>query len=190
MLALSTILGGTLFLSIMEFNSNVSETAIINNMDRLAQSKMEFIVEIIKHDFNKIGYQVSPGETEIENTFSHNSIKFKTDINPNLNITEIGTIELYENSSDNKLHRVVKNSAGTQLPSESVEINGLDTRIITYFDKQGDKVEPGIGNSGEIRSMVVKIISTLDYSYKKKNKEVYRPKAYWKSEIFTKNLGR
>ena len=186
-IALTFLIGGMLLLSIMNFNSNISQTAIMNNMDLNAQIKLKGMVEVVKHDIRSIGLEIDPDDASEIESFGYNSIRFKTDINPDKDIVELGTFEIYKNN--NQLVRDVFNSAGSINNDESTSFSGLDTLYIQYFNADHEQVNPG-EDADNIRSLKVTLIAQLSYSYQPNDQEEYVPRAHWQSDIYPKNIGR
>jgi len=177
-LALSIIIASVFFLSIMQFNANITQTSVLNNMDYAAQVKLKTMVEIVKNDLNKIGYLNDPdisGDDDIKYK-TNNSIKFLASKNESIKNPSIRYIEIKEDENNNRLVRNDYNESGGL--DNSTEINGLDSLHIEYHY-----------SGGNIEYLTVTIVATLPYDYKPgKYEKKYSPQAYWKSDIYPKNL--
>lgn len=197
-LALSFLIAGMLFMSIMNFNASMSQTAVMNNMDLSAQVKLKGMVDIVKSDFRKMGYKTDKEQNYDDNiiAFTQDSIAFKT-VYDTISTIDTAKIELFHNKTDSSLVRrvtyppsAVDVTPGVQ-SGETTSIDGLDSLHIRYFDSDGREITPGYGSAADIRFMEVTMIATLGYSYKPdENQEEYRPRAFWKSNICPKNLGQ
>src|SRR6056297_3481321 len=79
-LALTFIIGGVLLVSILSFNANISQTAIMNSLDLSAQIKLRGIVDFLKSDLRKLGYKIDRevNSNECILGFNEDSIAFRT----------------------------------------------------------------------------------------------------------------
>ena len=188
-LALSFILGGILLVSILSFNSNISQTAILNNMDLSAQTKLQGMVEIVKNDLRKVGYRIDPEQSDEIISNEEDRIVFRTDIDTARDNRDPGKIELFQNDSV-LVRNVFDESTGMKVDSESVSIGGLREFNIGYYTSDGDSLQESGEDASDIRSFKVTIVSGLHYTYDPGDKPPYKPKAYWQSEIYPKNIAR
>lgn len=74
----SFITGGILLISILALNLNLFRNANQTTMDMMSMNNVKTIVEVVDHDFTKIGYGVS---TNIISTADSNHITYQSDIN-------------------------------------------------------------------------------------------------------------
>ncbi|PIU45997.1 MAG: hypothetical protein COS95_00805 [Ignavibacteriales bacterium CG07_land_8_20_14_0_80_59_12] len=80
----ATVVGSLLILTLVSYQGNVSEFAVLNNNERIVQQNLVSIVELLENDLRKIGY--SRGGPQVPDpVLVHDStrIKFLADINDN-----------------------------------------------------------------------------------------------------------
>lgn len=177
----STIIGSLLFMILLRMNDTATQNSYTFAGDFQVQQNLVAAVQLLEHDFRKIGYCKDftkipiPSEAIIH--ADSTSITFLTDIEPADGIVDtmhyyLGPAsELYETSNprDRMLYRVV-NSA----PAKGSNL-GITTFSIKYYNSLGDQIDFPILVPGEIYTMEidVKVENTAAYNQQYSN-------AFWR----------
>jgi len=133
----SVIIGGLLLLAVMTSYTNVNQVALDSSLELTVQENLDEWIEIIQHDFRKIGYHV-PNPAWAVQACDSTSITFMADLDNNGTIDSVnyflGTPDQVpgtENPNDRTLYRQVSG----QLTSGSLGLTGFRLR---YFDNSGN----------------------------------------------------
>ncbi|PID58426.1 MAG: hypothetical protein CR986_07935 [Ignavibacteriae bacterium] len=193
----STLVGGMLLLILFRINDATVENNYMYGGELIIQENLVEIVELIEHDFRKIGfcenYVALPKEQFILHADS-NSIKFSTDIDSDGIVDSIHyyigpTSELKgtPNPRDRFLYRVVndKPPVGTNL--------GLTEFKLAYYNTLGHKLSFPINYLTEIQSIEINIKIEDVYGYDTKNDEKQNTdkyaSAFWKQiKLSSRNI--
>jgi hypothetical protein len=166
----SFIIGGILFMMLLRMNDAAVANAYKNGGQLIVQQNLVEIVELLEHDFRKIGFcedwSKIPNPSASILSADSNSISFITDSEAD---GEIDTLkyflgsadELYmtPNPNDKFLYRV-ENS------NEPIGANlGLTEFNIKYYDTLGDELTFPITDPGEIHTLQIdlKVENTSGY---------------------------
>jgi len=172
----STIIGGILMMSLFQINGSAVENNYTGNGELIAQQNLATIVQVLEHDFRKIGYCADwkkiPVPTESILEADSNRIKFLTDVDFDGNVDSLlyylgPTSELSQspNPRDRFLYRVVNN----EVP---VGVNlGVTQFHMTFYNALGNKLNFPIASPGEIFSTQIDIsvedVAAYDEKYSK-----------------------
>jgi hypothetical protein len=133
----SVIIAGLLLLAVLNSYMNVNQYALMSTMDLTVQGNLSEWLQIVQHDFRKIGYRISNPAWAIQNCDS-SSISFVSDIDNNGTIDSISyylgpasQVTGTENPRDRALYRVV---SGQQTGGAL----GLTDFQLRYFDSSGN----------------------------------------------------
>lgn len=173
----SIVIGGLLMIILFRMNDTATQNTFRYSSDYLVQSNLTSVVELLEHDFRKIGYCADytkiPDPTQSIVSADSNSITFKTDVARFAGDKGDGTIDQVKyyvgstselsgtpNTSDRILYRVVNNETpkGSNL--------GITYFHIRYFDALGNLLSLPITTPGEIWTMEIniKIENTAAYN--------------------------
>jgi hypothetical protein len=133
----SFIIGGLLLLAVLNSYTNVNQYALESSMDLSVQGNLSEWVQIVQHDFRKIGYRVGNPGWAIQ-TCDSTSIIFKADIDNNGVVDSVtyylglpNQVSGTENPRDRALYRVVD---GQQTGGAL----GLTDFQLRYYDMTGN----------------------------------------------------
>lgn len=200
----ATIIGSLMLLTINTLNHSASEKSINYNADLIAQQNLVSIVELLEHDFSRIGYcenadsMMSPQDMIIE--ADSTKIKFWTDLpisssnfrgdgNKEVLIYELGN-DIYEtpNPNDKLLYRYKE---GTTKSSSNL---GITKFSINYYDNMNNQLSHPI-DTKLIAYMMIDLKVQDCYGYdtdnvdKKENDKF--PTVFWRQiRAATKNISR
>ena len=158
----STVIGGILMMNLFQINNTAVENNYTGNGELIAQTNLSTIVQVLEHDFRKIGYcadwQKIPIPTQAIISADSTSIKYLTDVDSDGNVDSMyyylgPTSELTEtpNPRDRLLYRVVNNEA-------PVGVNlGVTEFSLCFFDVLGNPISFPITVPGEIYTMQIDI---------------------------------
>ena len=158
----STVIGGILMMNLFQINNTAVENNYTGNGELIAQTNLSTIVQVLEHDFRKIGYcadwQKIPIPTQAIISADSTSIKYLTDVDSDGNVDSMyyylgPTSELTEtpNPRDRLLYRVVNNEA-------PVGVNlGVTEFSLCFFDVLGNLISFPITVPGEIYTMQIDI---------------------------------
>ncbi len=199
----SSLVGGMLLLIMFRLNDASVENSFMYTGNLLVQQNLVSIVEVINHDFNKIGYcekwEKIPDPSKSIISATDTSIAFLTDlptVSHPLGDGIIDTLKYYSgsvneltvtpNPRDRILYRVVGNSVpdGSNL--------GVTQFKLTYFDSDGNTLPNPVVTS-KIRSIQIDLKLEDVYGYdtdnSDKNKNERYADAVWKQlKISSPNL--
>lgn len=199
----SAVIGGMLFLMALRLNSQAIETNAIYQGNLNLQEGLVALVDIVEHDFRKIGYckdftKINPPNIAIVSADS-NSIRFLTDIPANPNDMGdgfvdtvyycLGTISMNPNNPRERyLYRVVNGQAtkGWSL--------GVTRFALRYFDAMGDTVPFPVSDPKLIYTLEVNLslespapLTAIQYRDSSSTQEDF--KVYWKQiRLASRNL--
>lgn len=167
----STIVGAMLFLILLRLNDTAMENSYVYGGELLVQQNLVSTVELLEHDFRKIGYcqdwtQI-PDPSESILSADTSSITFLTDVAvSSSNLEGDGVVDTLSywigptnelahtgNPRDRMLYRSVNgdNPLGANL--------GLTKFKLTYFDVMGDTIKSlPVPMPGEIYTMQVDVV--------------------------------
>ncbi len=173
----SSVIGGLLLLILLRTNASAVQNTYLNGQDLVNQEDLTTVVEILQHDFRKIGYckdwtKIDPRKAIL--SADSTSIKFLTDTKNNGNVDTLyyylgSTSELSgtPNPSDRLLYRV-KNS---EVPKSSNL--GITEFNLSYFDTFGDTLSFPITDPGKIASIQISVRVENPYAYNNNYKTAF-----------------
>jgi len=156
----STIIGGILMMNLFQISGSAVENNYTGNGELIAQQNLATVVQVLEHDFRKIGYCADwkkiPVPTESILAADSNSIQFLTDVDSDGNVDSLlyylgPTSELSQtpNPRDAFLYSVINNET-------PVGINlGVTQFHMTFYDALGNKLNFPIATPGEIFTMQI-----------------------------------
>jgi hypothetical protein len=156
----STIVGGILMMNLFQINSTAGENNYTGSGEVTAQQNLSTIVQVLEHDFRKIGYCADwnkiPVPTKAILSADSTSIKYLTDVDSDGNVDSMyyylgPTSELLSTSNprDRILYRVVNNEA-------PIGVNlGVTQFNLCFFDVLGNLINFPIAVTGEIYTMQI-----------------------------------
>jgi hypothetical protein len=156
----STIVGGILMMNLFQINSTAVENNYTGSGELTAQQNLSTIVQVLEHDFRKIGYCADwnkiPVPTKAILSADSTSIKYLTDVDSDGNVDSMyyylgPTSELLSTSNprDRILYRVVNNEA-------PIGVNlGVTQFNLCFFDVLGNLINFPIAVTGEIYTMQI-----------------------------------
>ncbi len=175
----SSVIGGLLLLILLRTNASAVQNTYLNGQDLVNQEDLTTVVEILQHDFRKIGYckdwtKIDPRKAIL--SADSTSIKFLTDTQNNGKVDTLyyylgPTSELSgtPNPQDRLLYRVKNN----EVPKSSNL--GITEFNLMYFDSFGDTLSFPITNLGKIASMQISVRVENPYAYN----NIYKT-AFWR----------
>ena len=190
----STIISGFLLLLLFKLNDASIENNFVYGGEAIAQSNMVEVVQLVEHDFRKIGYcrdwDKIPDPSKSIIAASLNSIEFLTDENNDGNIDTINyylgsTQELTNtpNPNDKILYRVVNNS---QPIGANLGVTQFD---LYYYDALGNQLPFPITVPSAIYTMQINIKVEDVYGYDRKNDDEKYASAFWRQvRLASRNL--
>ena len=188
----STIIGGFLLLLLFRLNDATVENNYVYGGEAIAQSNMVEVVQLVEHDFRKIGYckdwDKIPDPSKSIISASLNSIKFLTDEDNDGNIDTIyyylgSTDELNKtpNPNDRMLYRVLNSNP-------PIGAN-LGVTQFDYYDALGNQLTFPITVPSAIYTMQINIKVEDVYGYDRKNDEETYASAFWRQvRLASRNL--
>ena len=156
----SMIIGGILMINLAQINGNAVENTYTGTVELIAQTNLATIVQVLEHDFRKIGYcedwQQIPIPTRAIISADSSSIKFLTDVDSDGDVDTMHyylgpTSELLStpNPRDRFLYRVVN----SEVP---VTVNlGVTQFSLIFFDVFRNPISFPIAVPGEIYTMQI-----------------------------------
>lgn len=177
----STIIGSLLLIILLRMNDTATQNTFTFAGDFQVQQNLVSAVQLLEHDFRKIGYcrdfAKIPIPSEAIIMADSTSITFLTDITPADGVVDtmryyLGSVDdLSEttNPRDRMLYRVINSQ-----PAKGSNL-GVTTFKITYYNALGDKIDFPILVPGEIYTMEidVKVENTAAYNQQYSN-------AFWR----------
>lgn len=166
----SALIGGILFMILLRVNDAVVENSYINSGELILQTNLVEVVELLEHDFRKIGYckdwNKIPNPSQSILTADSTSITFLTDVNSDGFVDTMryylgpaSELTVTPNPNDRLLYRVVNNETpvGTNL--------GVTQFTLSYFDALGNEIPFPITIPGQINTMQIdiKVENTTGY---------------------------
>ena len=158
----SLVIGGILMINLAQINGNAIENTYTGTGELIAQTNLTTIVQVLEHDFRKIGYcedwQQIPIPTQAIISADSSSIKFLTDVDSDGNVDTMHyylgpTSELLStpNPRDRLLYRVIN----SEVP---VTANlGVIQFSLNFFDVFRNPISFPIDVPGEIYTMQIDI---------------------------------
>jgi len=196
----SLLLGGLLFLSIINSNSVVNENSTIINGQMAVQQMLISTAQIVEGEFRNMGMGVDERELSVISAFD-TAITFRSDLDRNGVIDTISywlgpTSELSQtqNENDRFLHRRVNNGA-----TQSI---GIVTRFnLKYFSQNElDTLIPPVSFSDLSMIKIVEITMEVQTSYglykdprdvKSGERNATYPSSFWRqTRLASQNLKR
>jgi hypothetical protein len=185
----SVIIGGILMMNLFQINSSAVENNYTGTGELTAQQNLATIVQILEHDFRKIGYcadwQKIPIPTQAIIAADSTSIKFLTDVDSDGNVDSMyyylgPTSELLSTSNprDRLLYRVVNSET-------PVGVNlGVTQFKLSFFDVLAHPIDFPITVPGEIYTMQIDLTVEDVAAYDEKYSS-----AFWRQiRLAAKNL--
>jgi len=158
----SIVIGGMLFLILLRLNEAAVKNSFQYNGELIVQQNLVEIVELLEHDFRKIGFcsdwEAIPDPSKSIIAADSSSISFLTDVNDDGIVDTLGYFlgplsELAHtpNPRDRILYRTVNgsNPLGANL--------GVTQFNLLYFDTFGDTIIFPIAVPGEINTMEINV---------------------------------
>lgn len=190
----STLIGGFLLFLLFRLNDASVENSFVYGGEAIAQSNLVEVVQIVEHDFRKIGYckdwEKIPDPSKSILHASQNSIKFLTDEDndgiPDTLSYYIGTTDELSNTpnpNDKILYRVRNNNTpiGSNL--------GVTQFDLFFFDALGNKLSFPISIPSAIYTMQINIKVEDVYGYDRKNDDEKYSSAFWRQvRLASRNL--
>lgn len=180
----SIVIGGLLFLILMRMNDTATKNTYAYSNDYIVQSNLTSIVEVLEHDFRKIGYcadnEKIPDPTLSIVSADTSSITFKTDVvrwegDKGDGVVDqvkyyLGSLEELSstpNPRDRMLYRIVNNEdpKGANL--------GVTYFRIKYFNALGDSIPYPITDPGEIWTMQINVRIENIQAYDNEYRNIY-----------------
>lgn len=183
------IIGCFLMLILWRTNDAVSENLYTNGGELIVQQNLVTTIEILEHDFKKIGYcknwKKIPNPTRAILSADSTSIKFLTDVD---NDGDVDSLHYYSglasdltdtpNPRDRILYRVINDETPNDMNMGITEFN------MTYFNALGDTIDIPVVQTSEIASIEINIAVEDVAAYN----ENYS-KAYWRQvRLSARNL--
>lgn len=190
----STIIGGLLLLILFRLNDATVENNYVYGGEAIAQSNLVEVVELVEHDFRKIGYcrdwKKIPDPSKSIISATQNSIRFLTDENNDGNIDTIAyylgpTSELTNtpNPNDRMLYRVLNNN---QPQGANLGVTQFD---LNYYDAGGTQLAFPVTVPSEIYTMQINIRVEDVYGYDRQHDEEKYASAFWRQvRLASRNL--
>lgn len=190
----SVIVGGLLLLILFRLNDATVENNYVYGGEAIAQSNLVEVVQLVEHDFRKIGYcrdwEQIPDPSKSILVANQNSIQFLTDENNDGNLDTIsyylGSVDELSNTpnpNDKMLYRVLNNS---QPQGANLGVTQFD---LFYFDAMGTKLTFPITVPSEIYTMQINIKVEDVYGYDRKHDEEKFSSAFWRQvRLASRNL--
>ncbi|MBN1301902.1 MAG: hypothetical protein JW995_11865 [Melioribacteraceae bacterium] len=166
----SSLIGGFLFLILLRINDAAVKNSYINNGELIIQKNLVETVQLLEHDFRKIGYCSTwnkiPNPAAAIIAADTSAISFLTDTDKDGTVDTLryylGTkaeLNMTQNPNDRMLYRIVNNNnpVGANL--------GITEFKITYFDALGNTLNYPIIQPSLIYSMQIdlKVENTSGY---------------------------
>lgn len=159
----STIIGSIIFLLLLRINDAATQSTYTYMGDVIVQGNLVATIQIIEHDFRKIGYCSNyskiPDPSKAILIADSNRIKFITDLYPHNGVVDTleyktgPTSELSEtpNTRDKYLYRNINNvtSRGSNL--------GITQFKLLYFNTFGDKLATPVAVPSEIATIQIDV---------------------------------
>jgi hypothetical protein len=198
----SSLIGGLLLMILLRLNDAAVENSFINGGEYIVQLNLVEIVQLIEHDFRKIGYCADwkqiPDPSQAILVADSNGISFLTDIgsaSSTMGDKTVDTLRYYvgptseltmtSNPDDRMLYRVInsRTPVGANL--------GLTEFKLTYYDVFGDSIGYPIRNTGEINTIQIdiKVESTEGFiSYADESDTLYSTSFWRQIRLAARNL--
>jgi hypothetical protein len=156
----SMIIGGVLMLNLATINNSAIENTYTGTGELTAQQNLAAIVQVLEHDFRKIGYcadwQQIPIPTQAILSADSTSIKFLTDVDSDSNVDTMhyylgpaSELLMTPNPRDRILYRVIN----SEVP---VAVNlGVVQFSLNFFDVFRNPISFPITVPGEIYTMQI-----------------------------------
>ena len=190
----SMVVGGFLLLLLFRLNDATVENNYVYGGEAIAQANLVEVVQLVEHDFRKIGYckdwDELPDPSKSILSADSNSIMFLTDENDD---GKVDTLHYYlgpateltktPNPNDRMLYRVKNNDAplGSNL--------GVTQFDLIFFDAMGTQLSFPITVPSSIYTMQINIKVEDVYGYDRKHDEVKYSSAFWRQvRLASRNL--
>ena len=190
----SVVIGGLLLLILFRLNDATVENNYVYGGEAIAQSNLVEVVQLVEHDFRKIGYcrdwEQIPDPSKSILVANQNSIRFLTDENNDGNIDTIsyylGSVDELPNTpnpNDKMLYRVLNDN---QPQGANLGVTEFD---LFYFDAMGNQLTFPITVPSEIYTMQINIKVEDVYDYDRKYDEEKFSSAFWRQvRLASRNL--
>ena len=190
----SIVIGGLLLLILLKLNDASVENNYVYGGEAIAQSNLVEVVQLVEHDFRKIGFCKDwgklPDPSKSILSATKNSITFLTDENNDGNIDTLNyylgsTDELLTtpNPNDKMLYRVANNETpdGANL--------GVTQFDLYYFDAMGNQLTFPITVPSAIYTMQINIKVEDVYGYERIHDDEKYASAFWRQvRLASRNL--
>jgi type II secretory pathway component PulJ len=195
----SIIIGGLLFMILMRMNDSSVENTYRYSGDLMVQQNLVAVVQLLEHDFRKIGYckvfTKIPIPTQAILLADSTRIKFLSDVATDKSSEglkgdgNVDTVSYYlgpaseltktANPRDRYLYRVINGAT-----PKGVNLGVTQFRIL-YFNALGDTIHFPVTNTGEIYTMQInlKVENTAAYNYRYTQVSAKEPQyssAFWR----------
>ena len=190
----SVVVGGLLLLILFRLNDATVENNYVYGGEAIAQSNLVEVVQLVEHDFRKIGYcrdwNQIPDPSKSILVANQDNIMFLTDENNDGNIDTIsyylGSVDELSNTpnpNDKMLYRVLNNN---QPQGANLGVTQFD---LFYFDAMGNQLTFPITVPSEIYTMQINIRVEDVYGYDRKHDEEKFASAFWRQvRLASRNL--
>lgn len=190
----STVVGGLLLLILFRLNDATVENNYVYGGEAIAQSNLVEVVQLVEHDFRKIGYcrdwEQIPDPSKSILTASKNSISFLTDENNDGVVDTLtyflgDSLELQNtpNPSDKMLYRVLNSN---QPQGANLGVTQFD---LFYYDAMGTQLSFPITVPSAIYTMQINIKVEDVYGYDRINGDEKYSSAFWRQvRLASRNL--
>ena len=190
----SVVIGGLLLLILFRLNDAAVENNFVYGGEAIAQSNLVEVVQLVEHDFRKIGYckdwDKIPDPSKSIKMATQNEIEFLTDED---NDGEIDIIKYYlgttdelantPNPNDKMLYRVVN---GATPRGANLGVTQFD---LFYFDAEGNQLTFPITVPSAIYTMQINIKVEDVYGYDRKDSQENYASAFWRQvRLASRNL--
>lgn len=158
----SILIGGILLLIVLQLHESSVANLYSNGEELITQLNLVEVVNLLEHDFNKIGYcedwSKIPTPTDAILNADETSISFLTDLEPNGVVDTLryylgpaSELTITPNPRDRFLYRVVNN--GTPVTANL----GVTQFELVYFDVMGDTINTPVIVPGGISTMQINV---------------------------------
>ncbi|MCB0731322.1 MAG: hypothetical protein KDC88_09835 [Ignavibacteriae bacterium] len=190
----SVVIGGLLLLILFRLNDATVENNYVYGGEAIAQSNLVEVVQLVEHDFRKIGYckdwEKIPDPSKSILSATQNSISFLTDENNDGNIDTLryylgSTDELQNtpNPNDRTLYRVLNHQ---QPQGANLGVTQFD---LFFFDAMGNQLTFPITVPSAIYTMQINIRVEDVYGYDRVHDEEKYSSAFWRQvRLASRNL--
>jgi hypothetical protein len=175
----SFVVGGLLLLIMFTARSNLVESSYERNMDLIAQEHVGTLVEMLQHDFRKMGFGVPDSVVAVQAADS-TSVSFLGDLDADGSVDTVSysvSDTSAASGTENPRDRLFLHQINGQ-PTDGVNM-GVTTFHLTYLDSSGSATAV----PAQIRSVGVSLTVESLYPY-----DDWYAKAMWEGVIRPRNL--